>query len=317
MTQLAIVSPCYNEEAALPASAERIARLLDSLVETGLATKDSYWLMVDDGSQDHTWDTIAGLHKKDPVRYRGLRLASNTGHQNALMAGMMTARTHADAIVSIDADLQDDLTAVEQMLRLHEDGAEIVYGVKVKRDADPLMKRLSAVAFYRLQAAMGVKCIYNHADFRLLSRRALDILANYKERNLYLRGLIPTIGLKTATVEDVISEREAGQSKYTLSRMLSLALDGITSFSVKPIYCIFTTGLLFLLVSLIIGVYVLHALWTGTAVPGWSSLILSTWFVGGIVMMSIGIIGVYVGKVYKEVKARPLYNIAEELGMNN
>lgn len=313
MTRLAIVSPCFNEEEALPLSAARICALLDSLAARGLASADSFWLMVDDGSADGTWAAIERLHAGNGVRFRGVRLAGNRGHQSALMAGMMAARGLADAVVSIDADLQDDLGAVPRMLELLAEGNDVVYGVKVSREADPLMKRASAVAFYKLQAAMGVRCVFNHADFRLLSRRALDILSGYEERNLYLRALIPTMGLRSATVEDSISERAAGVSKYTLRKMLSLALDGITSFSVQPIYCIFYTGLLFLLVGLGIGIYVLHALIAGTAVPGWSSLILSIWFTSGVLMMSIGIIGVYIGKIYKEVKRRPLYNIAEEL----
>ena len=199
------------------------------------------------------------------------------------------------------------------MVREFEAGNDIVYGVKVSRQADPLMKRLSAQAFYRLQASMGVESVYNHADFRLMSRRALDMLAGYDERNLYLRGLIPMIGLQSATVDDVISERQAGASKYTLSKMFNLALDGITSFSVKPLYSIIYIGITFLIISFCISIYVLHALIAGTAVPGWSSLILSVWLVGGFILIAVGITGVYIGKIYNEVKHRPLYNIQEIL----
>ena len=312
MVKLAIVSPCYNEEEVLGESASRLGKLLDSMVAEGRISPASFMLFVNDGSRDRTWEIISQLHGADK-RVRGLNLARNVGHQNAIMAGMMAAKDRADAVITIDADLQDDLAAIPQMVSECESGRDIVYGVKVKRTADPLLKRLSATAFYRLQAKMGVESIYNHADFRLMSRRALDMLAGYQERNLYLRGLIPLIGLDTATVDDVISERQAGHSKYTLGRMLSLALDGITSFSVKPIYYIIYLGLAFLLISLAIGIYVIHALVAGTAVPGWSSLILSVWFVGGMVLISIGVVGAYIGKIYTEVKRRPLYNIKESL----
>ena len=225
----------------------------------------------------------------------------------------MTAREWADAIITIDADLQDDIECIPQMVRHFEEGNDIVYGVKVSRQADPLMKRMSAMAFYKLQSAMGVESIYNHADFRLMSRRALDMLSTYKEHNLYLRGLIPQIGLQTTTVDDVISERYAGKSKYTLKKMLSLALDGITAFSVKPMYAIFYIGWVFLFIAFCIGIYVVRALIVGTAVPGWSSLILSVWIVGGFMLIAIGLLGVYIGKIYTEVKRRPLYHIAEVL----
>ena len=313
MIKLAIVSPCYNEEEVLRESARRLGELLDVMVADGRISPESFMLFVNDGSRDSTWDIIAALHGADK-RVRGINLARNVGHQAAIMAGMMTAKDWADAVVTIDADLQDDLRAIPKMVDDFARGYDIVYGVKVQRTADPLLKRLSAVAFYKLQAKMGVESIYNHADFRLMSRRALQMLAGYKETNLYLRGLIPLIGLEATTVDDVISERRAGHSKYTLAKMLSLALDGITSFSVKPIYCILWLGVAFILISLAIGIYVIHAIMAGTAVPGWSSLILSVWFVGGMVLISIGVVGAYIGKIYKEVKRRPLYNIKEILG---
>lgn len=313
MIRLAIVSPCYNEEEVLAASTARLTALLDTLTAEGKISADSFILYVNDGSSDRTWDIIARLH--DENKYvKGLNLTRNTGHQNALMAGMMTAKDMADAVISIDADLQDDINAIPKMIDLHARGYDIVYGVKVKRSADPLLKRLSATAFYRLQNSMGVESIYNHADFRLMSRRALHMLAAYKERNLYLRGLIPLLGLPYTTVDDVINEREAGKSKYTLGKMLTLALDGITSFSVKPIYGIIYLGVFFIIISIAIGIDVVHAICTGTAVPGWSSLILSVWFVGGAVLISVGVVGAYIGKIYKEVKGRPLYNVKEMLG---
>ena len=312
MIKLAIVSPCYNEEDVLRQSAARLTELFDRLVQDGTISADSMMVFVNDGSRDRTWQLIQELHSEN--RYvRGINLARNVGHQNAIMAGMMTAKDWADAVITIDADLQDDIACIPQMVKHLEEGSDIVYGVKVSRQADPVLKRLSAQAFYKLQASMGVESVFNHADFRLMSRRALNMLADYKEHNLYLRGLIPQIGLQSATVDDVIGERQAGASKYTLHKMLSLALDGITSFSVKPLYMILYLGVVFLIISLCIGVYVLHALIVHTAVPGWASLILSVWLTSGFLMIGIGTVGVYIGKIYKEVKARPLYHIQDIL----
>jgi len=312
MIRLATVSPCFNEEEVLRHSVERLTELFGRMIAEGLISDDSMMVFVNDGSRDGTWPLIRQLHSENKY-VRGINLARNVGHQNAIMAGMMTARQWADAVITIDADLQDDIECIPRMVRLLADGNDIVYGVKVSRQADPLLKRMSAQAFYKLQSAMGVESVYNHADFRLMSRRALDMLADYDERNLYLRGLIPQIGLRSATVDDVISERYAGHSKYTLQKMLNLALNGITSFSVKPMYAIFQLGLVFLLIAVCIGIYVSHALITGTAVPGWASLILSIWIVGGFILISIGITGVYIGKIYTEVKRRPLYHIEEIL----
>lgn len=312
MIKLATVSPCYNEEEVLRQSVTRLTALFQRMIGEGLIAADSMMVFVNDGSRDKTWQIVSELHQENPF-VRGINLARNVGHQNAIMAGMMTAREWADAVITIDADLQDDIECIPQMVRDFEQGHDIVYGVKVSRQADPVLKRMSAVAFYKLQSSMGVESVFNHADFRLMSKRALDMLSRYEERNLYLRGLIPQIGLASTTVADVISERQAGVSKYTLSKMLGLALDGITSFSVKPIYGIIYFGLFFLLVAVGIAVYVVHAIVSGTAVPGWSSLILSVWFVGGSILISIGIVGVYIGKVYREVKHRPLYNIQQVL----
>lgn len=312
MIRLATVSPCYNEEEVLRHSVERLTALFERMIADGQITNDSMMVFVNDGSRDHTWELIKDLHATNKY-VRGINLARNVGHQNAIMAGMMTAREWADAIITIDADLQDDIECIPQMVRHYEEGNDIVYGVKVSRQADPLMKRMSAMAFYKLQNVMGVESIYNHADFRLMSRRALDMLSTYKEHNLYLRGLIPQIGLQTTTVDDVISERYAGKSKYTLKKMLSLALDGITAFSVKPMYAVFYIGWVFLFIAFCIGIYVVRALIVGTAVPGWASLILSIWIVGGFMLIAIGLLGVYIGKIYTEVKRRPLYHIAEVL----
>ena len=312
MIKLATVSPCYNEEDVLRHSVERLTALFERMISEGLISSDSMMVFVNDGSRDRTWQIISELHSSNKY-VRGINLARNVGHQNAIMAGMMTARAWTDAVITIDADLQDDIECIPQMVRHFEQGNDIVYGVKVSRTADPLMKRMSAQAFYKLQKSMGVESVYNHADFRLMSKRALDMLAGYEERNVYLRGLIPMIGLPSTTVDDAIGEREAGVSKYTLKKMLNLAIDGITSFSTRPMQAIFYLGWVFLVIAFCIGIYVVHALIAGTAVPGWSSLILSIWIVGGFVLISMGITGMYIGKIYTEVKHRPLYNIQEIL----
>lgn len=294
-------------------SADHLTALFEELIRQEKISDDSVIVFVNDGSRDRTWEIITRLHSRNP-RIRGINLAHNVGHQNAIMAGMMTAKDWADAVITLDADLQDDYrTCIPQMVDDFQAGNDIVYGVKVSRKADPLLKRMSAQAFYRLQEKMGVNSIFNHADFRLMSRQALEMLAGYKERNLYLRGLIPLIGLRSATVDDHISEREAGRSKYTLRKMLNLALNGITSFSVKPIYYVIYLGFLFLLISLGIGVYVIHAFISHTEVAGWASLILSIWLVGAMLMISIGTVGLYIAKIYGEVKHRPLYNISQIL----
>ena len=312
MIRLATVSPCYNEEEVLRHSVERLTALFERMISEGLITPASMMVFVNDGSRDRTWQIIRELHSENKF-VRGINMSRNVGHQNAIMAGMMTAREWADAVITIDADLQDDIECIPQMVRHFEAGNDIVYGVKVSREADPFMKKFTAQAFYKLQSSMGVESVYNHADFRLMSRRALDMLATYPEHNLYLRGLIPQIGLQHTTVDDVISERFAGQSKYTLHKMLRLALNGITAFSVKPLFLIFNLGVLFLIIAFCIGIYVVRALIIGTAVPGWSSLILSIWLVGGFVLISLGIVGTYRGQIYTEVKHRPLYHVAEIL----
>ena len=312
MIKLATVSPCYNEEEVLRHSVERLTALFERMIAEGQISSDSMMVFVNDGSRDNTWQMISELHRENKY-VRGINLSRNVGHQNAIFAGMMTARNWADAVITIDADLQDDIECIPQLVKNFEEGNDIVYGVKVSRQADPFMKRMSAMAFYKLQNSMGVESVYNHADFRLMSKRALGMLADYKETNLYLRGLIPQIGLKSTTVDDVISERYAGTSKYTLKKMLNLALNGITAFSVKPMYAITYLGVLFLIITFCIAIYVVRAIILGTAVPGWSSMILSIWLVGGFVILCIGITGIYIGKIFNEVKHRPLYHIQEIL----
>ena len=312
MIKLATVSPCYNEDEVLRHSVERLTSLFERMIKEGLISSDSMMVFVNDGSRDRTWEVIRQLHSENRF-VRGINLSRNEGHQNAIFAGMMTARSWADAIITIDADLQDDIECIPQMVRHFEAGNDIVYGVKGSRKADPVLKRMTAQAFYKLQSSMGVESVYNHADFRLMSRRSLDMLSTYKEHNLYLRGLIPQIGLQHTTVDDTISERYAGASKYTVSKMLGLALNGITAFSVKPLYAIFNIGVLFLFIAFFIGVYVAYSLVTGHAVQGWASLMLSIWLVGGFILTSMGIMSVYIGKIYTEVKRRPLYHVAEIL----
>ena len=308
MMKLGIVCPCYNEHEVLLESGERLTALLDGLVAKQKIAPDSFVLLVNDGSRDNTWQLIKQLHD-DNHYFRGVNLAKNVGHQNAIMAGMMTAKDHCDAVITIDVDLQDDLSAIERMIDKYHEGYDIVYGVKVSRQGDSFLKKNTALMFYKFQQAMGVKAVYNHADFRLMSRRTLQQLSHFEERNLYLRGLIPMIGYPSTTVEDVISPRTAGQSKYTLKKMFTLAADGITSFSTKPISLILTAGIFCLLVSVGMFIYVLCSYFEHLAVPGWPSIMLSIWFIGGLLLLSIGIIGEYIGKIYIEVKHRPLYNI--------
>ncbi|MGL4519983.1 MAG: glycosyltransferase family 2 protein [Phocaeicola sp.] len=310
--KLALVSPCYNEEEVLEDSVVQLTKLFDELIAKDKITPDSFVLFVNDGSKDQTWSLIEQLHRTNPF-VKGMNLGNNVGHQNAIMAGMMQAKAWSDAVITIDADLQDDLNAIEQMIDAYSQGYDVVYGVKVSRTADPLLKRLSAVSFYKLQERMAVKSVYNHADFRFMSARALEQLSLYKEKNLYLRGIIPLLGFPSTTVDDVISERSAGTSKYTLSKMLGLAIDGITSFSTKPLSIILSAGIIFLFICLLIGLYVLYSLVTGSAEHGWASLILSIWFVGGVVILSIGVVGLYVGRIYTEVKQRPLYSVEKVL----
>ncbi len=312
MIKLAIVSPCYNEEAVLLQSTARLTALIEELIAKKKIAQDSFILYINDGSKDNTWALITHLHQTNKY-VKGISLGQNSGHQNAIMAGMMTAKDLSDAIITIDSDLQDDLTAIEQMIDAYTEGYDVVYGVKKSRQADPLLKRLTAVTFYKLQKQMGVKTVYNHADFRFISRRALDQLSLYQERNLYLRGIIPLLGFPSTTVDDVISERTAGVSKYTLKKMLGLALDGITSFSVKPIHAILYLSLIFIFISFFIALYVLYSLLSGSAEHGWASIMLSIWFVGGVILLSIGVVGIYVGKIYTEVKRRPRYNVEKIL----
>ena len=305
---LAIVVPCYNEEEVLPQTNSQLTALLDGMIKEHLVSAESYILYVNDGSRDKTWEIIDG-YATASSHVRGLKLAGNVGHQNALMAGLDTARADSDLTVSIDADLQDDINAIPEMVRKYNDGCDIVYGVRRKRDTDTFFKRTTAQMFYKFMSSMGVKSVYNHADFRLMSRRAVDALCQYEERNLFLRGLVPLLGYKTDSVYYDRLERQAGESKYPLSKMLSFAVDGVTSFSVKPLRLIFDLGVIFLLISLAILVYVIVSLCKGNGAQGWASLMLSIWFVGGCLLICLSIIAAYIGRIYTEGKHRPRYNI--------
>ena len=308
MVKLGIVIPCYNEEAVVADTAAEVLGILGDLVQREVISADSFVLFVNDGSTDSTWQLITGLHSQDS-RVKGLNLLSNVGQQNAIMAGMMTVRERVDAVVTIDADLQDDITCLEKMLGYYSEGCDIVYGVRESREVNGYFKRTTARMFYRLQRALGVKIVDNHADFRLMSRRALDELAKYKERVLYLRGIVPVLGLRSAEVSYRFRERKAGKSKYTLGKMINLGVDGITGFSATPINYIIGTGCLFLVVSFFMMLYILWSFFMGRAVSGWTSIMLSMWFIGAMILLSIGVIGKYIANIFAEVKRRPLYHI--------
>ena len=310
--KLIIVSPCYNEEAILRYSADTLTSFLKRVIALGKIAPSSRILYVNDGSRDRTWSLIEELHK-DNSFVDGLSLAKNVGSELAVMAGMMAARERADVVVTIDADLQDDVEAIEEMINHYLEGCDIVYGVKTSREADPWLKSITAEGFYRLQQNMGINVIFNHTNFRLMSKRALEALSEYSERNLYLRGIIPQLGFRSAEVEDVIRERTAGESKYNYTKLLLLAVDGITSFSTKPISFIVGMGLFSLLISIVMAIYVLVSYVEHLSVPGWASLMLSLWFIGSMLLLSIGVVGQYIGKIYIEVKARPRYHIDQYL----
>ncbi|MDR2045347.1 MAG: glycosyltransferase family 2 protein [Clostridium sp.] len=311
--QLAIVVPCYNEEEVLRIASKALREVLEDLAGKRKIAAESFVLFVDDGSRDRTWELIEEEHGRYPGQIRGVKLAGNVGHQFALTAGLMAAKDMSDVTVSIDADLQDDVTAIEEMIDRFHAGNDLVYGVRRERKSDTFFKRTSAQAFYKLLGAMGVKTVYNHADFRLMSKRAVEQLSGYRETNLFLRGIMPLIGYSSEKVYYDRKERVAGESKYPLKKMLALAFNGISSFSVKPISLIMGIGLAIVLLSLLASVYAFFSYFTGKVVPGWTSLILSIWFFGGLQLLAIGMVGQYIGKIYMEVKRRPRYNIEKVL----
>ncbi len=313
MDRLAIVVPCYNEEEVLKIASGALREVLRDLAAKNKIAPDSFILFVNDGSRDRTWELIEEEHRLYPDQIRGVKLAGNVGHQFALTAGLLTAMERSDVTVSIDADLQDDVAVIEEMIDKFHQGSDIVYGVRRERKSDTFFKRTTAQAFYKLMALMGVKTVYNHADFRLMSKRAVEHFSRFKETNLFLRGMMPLIGYQTDSVYYDRKERVAGESKYPLKKMLALAFNGISSFSVKPISMILGLGLFIIICSMLAAVYALISYFTGSVVPGWTSLILSIWFLGGLQLMAIGMVGQYIGKIYIEVKQRPRYNIEKIL----
>lgn len=307
---LYIVIPCYNEEEVLPITAPIFLKKITDLRQNGKISSDSRILFVNDGSKDNTWEIIKTLSDTDP-HYEGVCLSRNRGHQNALLAGLMESKNRADITISIDCDGQDDINAMDQMVDAYLDGAEIVYGVRSKRDTDTFFKRFTAESFYKVMKWMGVETVYNHADYRLVSSRVLKAFFNYKEVNIFLRGMFPLVGFKSTCVYYERNERIAGESHYPLRKMLALAFDGITSLSVKPIHIITGTGAAISLVAFALIIYVLVSFLSGNVVPGWSSSLIAICFIGGIQLIALGVIGEYVGKIYMETKQRPRFIISE------
>ena len=308
MPTLFLVLPCYNEEAVLPATAKTLRQKIRALAEAGRIDPESRIVFVDDGSKDRTWELIERLHTEDDL-FRGIALSRNRGHQNALLAGLMTVKDECDAVITMDADLQDDVDAIDEMLAQFAQGNEIVYGVRSARKTDSFFKEHSALAFYRLMKCLGAETIDNHADFRLMSAKAIHALESFGEVNLFLRGLVPLLGFRSACVYYERKERGAGETKYPLTKMLSFAFEGITSFSIKPIRLIALLGALIFFGSIVMLVYSLIRHVCGHTVSGWTSLAVSIWALGGIQLLSLGVIGEYVGKVYLETKQRPRYII--------
>lgn len=309
---LYIVIPCYNEEEVLEETTKQLKEKIQKLIKDKIISDQSRVMYVNDGSKDTTWELIEKISKREKY-FTGISLSRNRGHQNALLAGLMTAKNYADMIISMDADLQDDINAVDEMVEKYYDGCDIVYGVRSARKKDTFFKRTTAEGFYKVMQKMGVEIVFNHADYRLTSKRVLENLADYKEVNLFLRGMFPLIGYKSDKVFYERNERFAGESKYPLKKMLSFAWDGITSFSIKPITLIFNLGITILVISTLILIYSIVVKLLGQTVPGWTFIICSIWLVAGLEMFSLGVIGEYIGKIYNETKARPRYIISRNL----
>ena len=309
---LYLVIHCYNEEEVLPETSKRLTAKLGAMIEMGLISQDSKIVFVNDGSKDHTWQLIRQYHEENPM-IQGINLSRNKGHQSALLAGLMTVKEYCDMAISMDADLQDDVDAIDQFVEKYYEGCEVVYGVRSERKTDSFFKRASAQSFYKLMLHMGVEIVYNHADYRLMSRRALDEMEGFKEVNLFLRGIVPLIGFQSGVVTYERHERFAGESKYPLKKMLNFAFDGITSFSVKPIRMVTTLGIIIFAISILMLIYFLITWCIGWTVPGWTSIVVSVWAIGGLQLLAIGIIGEYIGKIYMETKARPKFIVQEYL----
>jgi Glycosyltransferases involved in cell wall biogenesis len=312
MNKLYMVIPCYNEEEVIEETAKRLKLKMESLMKKGVISKRSRVLFVNDGSKDKTWQKIQALHAGDTL-FSGVNLSRNRGHQNALLAGLMTAMERCDVSISMDADLQDDIDAIDEMLEKYHGGCDVVYGVRSERKTDTAFKRMTAEGFYKFMKLMGVDVVFNHADYRLMSRRALEALSEFKEVNLFLRGLVPLVGFKSDAVTYARGERFAGESKYPLKKMLAFAFDGITSFSIKPIRLITMLGALIFTVSLVMIIYFLIRKWLGYTTEGWATLACSIWGIGGIQLLSLGVIGEYIGKIYNETKMRPRFIIESVL----
>lgn len=312
---LYIVVPCYREEEVLPETSKRLREKLKTLISEGKISEKSRILFVNDGSKDRTWEIISELHASDPI-FSGVNLSRNRGHQNALLAGLTTAVQYADMLISMDADLQDDVNAVDAMVDAYHNGFDVVYGVRSSRKTDSFFKRFTAESFYRLLKLLGVDVVFNHADYRLMSRRAVEGLLEFEEVNLFLRGIVPQIGYKWTTVEYERAERFAGESKYPLKKMLALAFDGITSFSIKPLRMILSLGAIIFVLSIAALIWSLVARFSGHSVSGWASLMCSIWMIGGIQLLCLGVIGEYIGKIYKETKKRPRFIIERVLDEN-
>lgn len=312
MTKLYLAIPCYNEEEVLRDSASKLADKFDAMMAIGKISADSKIVFIDDGSKDRTWEIITQLHGENPV-FQGIKLSRNRGHQNALLCGLMTLKDKADAVISIDADLQDDINVFDDMVEKYENGCDVVYGVRSKRETDTFFKRFTAEAFYKILEKMGAKVIFNHADYRLMSKRALEAFSHYKETNIFLRGMVPLIGYKSDIVTYERSERLAGESKYPLKKMLALAWEGITSLSIQPIRLITWLGLIIFLISLAMIIYSIIRFFIGATVSGWASTLCSIWALGGLQLLAIGIIGEYIGKIYLETKRRPRFIVDEFL----
>ncbi|MCD8026753.1 MAG: glycosyltransferase family 2 protein [Clostridiales bacterium] len=312
MTKLYLAIPCYNEEEVLRDSAGKLLNKYNHMMSEGKITEDSKIVFIDDGSKDKTWSIISQLHSENAV-FQGIKLTRNRGHQNALLAGLMTLKDKADAVISIDADLQDDINVFDKMVEKYENGCDVVYGVRSKREIDTFFKRFTAEAFYKILDKMGAKVVFNHADFRLMSKRALEAFSMYKETNIFLRGMVPLIGYKSDIVTYERSERLAGESKYPLKKMLALAWEGITSLSIQPIRFITWLGAVIFAVSIIMVIYSLVSYFAGFAVSGWASTLCSIWALGGLQILAIGIIGEYIGKIYMETKKRPRFIVEEFL----
>ena len=309
---LYLVIPCYNEEEMLPITTIELTKKMNDLIKRKSISKDSKVLYVNDGSKDNTWNIIKETNKKNKL-FQGLKLSKNKGHQNALLSGLMYSKDYCDISISMDADLQDDINAIDEMVKEYKNGSEIVFGVRSSRKKDTFFKRFTAQSYYKLLSHLGVNIVYNHADYRLMSKKALESLSEYNEVNLFLRGIIPELGYKTSTVYYERNKRVAGTSKYPLKKMIKLAIDGITSFSIKPLKMITNLGFIMGFISLCILIYSLVRKLTGNTVTGWTFTVVSIWFVSAVQMVSLGIVGEYIGKIYSETKRRPRYIIEEVL----